>query len=80
MADSEPNPVVYFFDRVNAATVWLAEHYTDADVIVAFEPSLATGGELFRRACEAASLIKHSKVFDLRFQRRLHEAGLNRSA
>ncbi|MEA2828508.1 MAG: fructokinase [Actinomycetota bacterium] len=65
VADSEPNPVVYFFDRVNAATVWLAEHYADTGAVVAFEPSLATGGELFRRACEAASLIKHSKEFDL---------------
>lgn len=65
VAESEPAPAVYFFDRVNAATVWLAEHYADAGVVVAFEPSLPTGGVLFRRACDVAGLIKHSKEIEL---------------
>jgi len=65
VVESEPAPAVYFFDRVNAATVWLAERYADAGVVVAFEPSLPTGGELFRRACDAASLIKHSREVEL---------------
>jgi fructokinase len=65
VAESEPAPTVYFFDRVNPATVWLAEHYADAGVFVAFEPSLPTGGGLFRRACEVAGLIKHGKEVDL---------------
>lgn len=51
---------VYYFDRVNAGTVRLAEHYMERNVVVMFEPSLPTGGELFQRSCEAASIIKYS--------------------
>lgn len=60
VADDMPSVDVFFFDRVNAATVWLAEHYAQRSTIVAFEPSLPSGGALFERACNASSLIKRS--------------------
>jgi fructokinase len=62
---TEPDVDVFFFDRVNAATVRLAEHYSGVGSLVMFEPSLSTGGDLFRRAADAADIIKHSGEIDL---------------
>lgn len=64
-AAATPDVSVFFFDRVNAATVWLAEHYAASGRMVVFEPSLATGGRLFGRAVEAATIIKRSAAIDL---------------
>lgn len=65
VAEVQRDVDVFFFDRVNAGTVWLAEHYAELGAEIMFEPSLPTGGALFRRACEASSIVKHSGDIDL---------------
>lgn len=59
------NVNIFMFDRVNAGTVALAEHFATRRTIVVFEPSLPTGGPLFQRACESADVIKHSADVEL---------------
>lgn len=58
--DTFPNPTVYFFDRANAGTVWLAEQYEQCGSIIVFEPSMPANAELLSRAAAAAHVIKHS--------------------
>jgi fructokinase len=55
-----PAPTVFFFDRANAATLWLAEHYERLGSIVVFEPSVPANAEFLARAARAAHVIKHS--------------------
>lgn len=56
-----PSPVVYFFDRANAATVALAEAYAaTGTTLVAFEPSTPANAELVQRAMAAAAIVKGS--------------------
>lgn len=62
---AHPAADVFFFDRVNAATVRLAEHYSEVGAVVVFEPSLSSGGSLFRRAADASDIIKYSCELDL---------------
>jgi sugar/nucleoside kinase (ribokinase family) len=55
-----PNPGLFFFDRANPATVWLAESYARAGSLVVYEPSVPANAELLRRAVEVAHIVKHS--------------------
>lgn len=55
-----PKPDTYFFDRTNAATVLLAEHYAEAGATVVFEPSTPANAALVQRAIQAASIVKGS--------------------
>ncbi|MCB0859969.1 MAG: hypothetical protein KDB54_04870 [Solirubrobacterales bacterium] len=58
--ESIPAPDVYFFDRANAATLFLAECYADAGSVIVFEPSVPANAELLRRAVVVAHVVKHS--------------------
>jgi fructokinase len=53
-------PDVYFFDRANAATLYLAEHYARAGSVIVYEPSVPANAELLRRAVIVAHVVKHS--------------------
>jgi len=53
-------PDVFFFDRVNAGTLILAEHFFSLGSVVVFEPSRPAPHELTRRAVTSAHLIKHA--------------------
>lgn len=55
-----PTPDVYFFDRANPATVWLAERYAEAGSVIVFEPSIPVNAALLRRAAAVAHVVKHS--------------------
>lgn len=56
----DPAPDLFFFDRVNPATVWAAEASRDAGGLVVFEPSAPGRAELFDRAMTAAHLVKYN--------------------
>lgn len=60
-AKAHPSPDVFFFDRANAATVTLAEHYAAAGSVVFFEPSTPANAELFARAAAVAHVLKYSE-------------------
>jgi fructokinase len=53
-------PEVYFFDRVNAATITLAEHYAQVGTCVVYEPSTPASASLLQRAIAAATIVKGS--------------------
>ncbi len=53
-------PNVYFFDRVNAATITLAEHYAQVGTLVVYEPSTPASASLLQRAIAAATIVKGS--------------------
>lgn len=53
-------PDVYFFDRVNAATIALAEHYAQTGTLVVYEPSTPASASLLQRAIAAATIVKGS--------------------
>ena len=55
-----PSPQVFFFDRANPATVWLAEKYYSTGAVIVFEPSVPANAELLTRAATVAHVIKHS--------------------
>jgi fructokinase len=59
-AAKHPCADVYFFDRANAGSLTLAEHYARAGSVIVFEPSVPANAELLRRAAAAAHVIKHS--------------------
>lgn len=56
----QPRTDVYFFDRANAGTLLLAEHYANAGSTIVFEPSVPANAEHLRRAAAVAHVIKHS--------------------
>lgn len=56
-----PRPEVYFFDRVNPATLLLAERYAEAGATVVFEPSTPANAALLQRAMQAAAIVKGSQ-------------------
>jgi fructokinase len=60
-----PNPTVYFFDRANPATVWLADEYARRGCLVVFEPSVSPDAALLHRALELARVVKHSDDYVL---------------
>lgn len=53
-------PDVFLFDRVNAGTVALAEHFAETGSFVVFEPSRPARRDLMKRALSAAHVIKQS--------------------
>jgi fructokinase len=57
---SHPTAAVYFFDRVNAGTLTLAEHYAGTGTVIVFEPSVPVSAELLGRAVAVAHIVKHS--------------------
>lgn len=59
-ADAHPAPTVFFFDRVNAGILSLAERYTQHGSVIVFEPSVPANAELLGRAAAVAHVIKHS--------------------
>lgn len=58
--EAHPEPSVYLFDRANAATLLLAERYSEGGTIVIFEPSVPANAEFLRRAAAVAHIVKHS--------------------
>lgn len=58
--EAHPHPSVYLFDRANAATLLLAERYSEAGSVVVFEPSVPANAEFLGRAAAVAHVIKHS--------------------
>lgn len=59
-AARHPHADVYFFDRANAGSLTLAEHYAQAGSVIVFEPSVPANAELLRRAVAVAHIVKHS--------------------
>ncbi|MCP9491577.1 MAG: PfkB family carbohydrate kinase [Solirubrobacteraceae bacterium MAG38_C4-C5] len=59
-AQAHPSPTVFFFDRANPGTLWLAEEYARREAIIVFEPSVPANAELLARAATVAHVIKHS--------------------
>ncbi len=57
---AHPDATVFFFDRVNAGTLTLAEHYGRRGSLVFFEPSVPANAEFLARAAAVADVIKHS--------------------
>ena len=53
-------PDVFFFDRVNAGTVLLAEHYAEAGSVIVLEPSRPSRHDLTRRALRVADVVKYA--------------------
>jgi len=53
-------PDVFFFDRLNAGTLILAEHFSALGSLIVFEPSRPASEEKTRRAVASADLIKHA--------------------
>lgn len=58
--DAHPAPSVFLFDRANAATLMLAEKYSEAGSTVMFEPSVPANAETLGRAARVSHIIKHS--------------------
>lgn len=59
-AQAHASPTVFFFDRVNRGTLWLAEEYARQGAVVVFEPSVPANVEFLARAAAVAHVIKHS--------------------
>lgn len=57
---SSPTPDVFFFDRLNAGTLLLAEHFASAGSLVVFEPSRPARSDLSARVVKVADVIKQS--------------------
>ena len=55
-----PTPRVFFFDRINAGTVLLAEHFKSSGSVVVLEPSRQARLDLMKRAVLAADVVKHA--------------------
>jgi sugar/nucleoside kinase (ribokinase family) len=58
--DAYPRAGVFFFDRANAGTLLLAEHYHAHGALVVFEPSVPANAETLSRAVAVSQVIKHS--------------------
>lgn len=57
-------PDVFFFDRLNVATLRLAEHYADNGTLIVLEPSRPARADLTERALHAAHIVKHADTRD----------------
>lgn len=53
-------PDVFFFDRLNAGTLTLAEHFAESGSSIVFEPSRPARPELVRRVLAIAEIVKIS--------------------
>jgi sugar/nucleoside kinase (ribokinase family) len=62
--EHEPAPDVFFFDRVNAGTVLLAEHFASLGSLVVLEPSRRARPDLTARAVAAADVVKQANDRD----------------
>jgi len=60
LIDMDLSPDVFFFDRLNAGTILLAEHFATAGSLVVFEPSRPARADLTERALKVAHVIKHA--------------------
>jgi fructokinase len=60
LIDMDLSPDVFFFDRLNAGTILLAEHFATAGSLVVFEPSRPARADLTQRALKVAHVIKHA--------------------
>lgn len=56
-----PVPGVFFFDRLNAGTILLAEHFAAEGAFIVFEPSRPVRTDLTRRALVVADVVKHAE-------------------
>lgn len=54
------SPDVFFFDRLNAGTIVLAEHFASQGSLVIFEPSRPARSALTERALDVAGVVKYS--------------------
>jgi sugar/nucleoside kinase (ribokinase family) len=54
-------PDVFFFDRVSATTLALAEWFREQGTLIYFEPSSIGRVEEFKRAAELSDIVKYSK-------------------
>lgn len=70
IATVEQVPDVFFFDRLNAGTLLLAEHFHAEGSRVVFEPSRPSRPELLKRIAPIAQVIKYAddRLGDLDFQ------------
>lgn len=57
---ARPRPDVYFFDRVNPATIGLAEAYARVGTLIVYEPSTPASAALLDRALRVAGIVKGS--------------------
>jgi fructokinase len=62
--DLAPSADVFFFDRCNAGTLLLAEHFASRGSLVVFEPSRAARPDWNRRALMAANIVKSASDRD----------------
>lgn len=63
-------PDVFFFDRVNAATVYLSEYFKSIGTLVIFEPSIkSTESKQFKQCVMNSDIIKFSdqRINDINF-------------
>lgn len=59
--EAHARPDVFFFDRVNAGTLVLAEHLSEQGTLVMFEPSMPASAESLTRALAVADVVKYSQ-------------------
>lgn len=60
ITDLDRRPDVFFFDRINAGTLLLAEHYATTGSLIVLEPSRPARPEFTKRAIDVAHVIKQS--------------------
>jgi len=60
VAGAEDPPDVFFFDRLNAGTIRLAERFAGAGSMVVFEPARVGQPRLLQRAIAVADVVKYS--------------------
>jgi fructokinase len=58
IVESAVSPDVFFFDRVNAGTLVLAEHFAKSACLVVFEPGRPANEDRLRRAMAVADVVK----------------------
>lgn len=60
-------PMVFFFDRLSAGALTLAQSCAEAGALIVFEPTSVGNLVLFRQACELAHVVKysHERLSDL---------------
>jgi len=67
VAERAETPDVFFFDRLNAGTIEMAERFADDGSFVVFEPSRPSRPDLLARAAKVAHLIKFAEDRKSRF-------------
>ena len=54
------SPGVFFFDRLNAGTILLAEHFSESGSLIVYEPSRPAREDLTERALRVAHIVKYA--------------------